>query len=81
MAKLTKGQKDGIRLIADIFVIEDILKNVFSKDKTLSPHAKALREHLQSKIPLPFEAEQELKQQIKLVREEWLEQIGSWEVN
>lgn len=75
MKKLTKGQVEGIRLIADLFVIEDLLKNFFSKYKDFSPHTDDLRKHLQKEVPMPFKAQEELHRQIKLVRREWLERL------
>ena len=75
MAKLSKGQIDGIRLIADLFVIEDIIKNVLNKDPQIAPYSEKLRNHLQSKVPAPFEAEKELHRQIKLVRREWMARL------
>lgn len=75
MAKLTKGQIEGIRLIADLFVIDDIIKNVFNKDPKLAPYSEELRKHLQNKVLMPFKAQEELQRQIKIVRREWLERL------
>lgn len=75
MVKLNKGQIDGIRLIADLFVIDDIIKNVFNKDPEFARYSEKLRKHLQNKVPMPFEAGEELQRQIKLVRREWLERL------
>lgn len=72
---MPKGQIDGIRLIADLFVIDDIIKNVFSKDPKLAPYSEELRKYLQNKVPMPFKAQEELQRQIKLVRREWLERL------
>lgn len=75
MKKLTKGQIEGIRLIADLFVIDDMIKNVFNKDPELAKHGKAYREHMQKEVPAIFMAEAELKRQIELVRKEWLKHL------
>lgn len=84
MKKLTKGQIDGIRLIADLFVIDDMIKNVFNKDPALAKYSKEYREHLQKEVPTIFMAEAELKRQIELVRKEWLSHLKndtSWQAS
>ena len=84
MKKLTKGQIEGIRLIADLFVIDDMIKNVFNKDPALAKYSKQYREHLQKEVPTIFMAEAELKRQIELVRKEWrnnLENDPSWQAS
>lgn len=72
MAKLTKGQIDGIRLIADTFVVRDLMKNV------LAPNGidiESLETHLKKKTPKLFAAEVELQKQIQDVRQYWLEAL------
>lgn len=75
MAKLTKGQIEGIRLLADALVIEYIAKNVFAKNPALAPHTESFRSYMRANVPEPFAAQAELEHQIKLVRSIWLEQL------
>lgn len=72
MAKLTQGEKDGIRLIADVFVVRELMKNV------LTPNGidiEGLEAHLKKRTPKLFSAEVELQQQIKDVRQYWFEAL------
>ena len=75
MKKLTKGQIEGIRMVADFLVIGDIT------DKALAPmmpeqELAAFREHMKNSCPLPFAAGAELNRQIKEVREVWVHEIA-----
>ncbi|MEZ8102116.1 hypothetical protein [Vibrio bivalvicida] len=42
MPKLTKAEKEGIRLIADVFVVNDLLNNFFAKDEDMKDHVEGL---------------------------------------
>jgi len=74
MKKLTKGQIEGIRLVADYLVIGDITDKVMSKMMT-EQELTAFREHIKKSSPMPFAAGAELNLQIKEVRAEWVEEI------
>ncbi|AWX98695.1 hypothetical protein A8139_00820 [Marinomonas primoryensis] len=73
--KLTKGQIEGIRLVADIFMIRDLDKNVMKNDKNLAKHSEDLMKHLEKEVPILFVAEAELKKQYGEVRKYWLEKL------
>jgi|GEM_PF-6630978 len=75
--QLNKGERDGIRLLADLFVIKDLTKNVLEKDKHISPHLKDLDIILKKAVPKVFAAEVELQKQIKEVRQYWLTKLGT----
>ncbi|WP_432772573.1 hypothetical protein [Vibrio parahaemolyticus] len=75
MAKLTKGEVQGIRLIADVFVFNDLVNNVFAKDEELKSHADALKQHVNKSCPKFELAQKELQKQIKAVREVWLNEL------
>ncbi|CAM3901238.1 hypothetical protein [Rheinheimera salexigens] len=75
MAKLSKQKVAGIRLIADIFVIEDLIKEVISKSEGYSDKVEELREHLKKHVPEPFEAANELQRQIKEARSIWRSEL------
>lgn len=75
MKRLTKGQIEGIRMVADYLVIGDIT------DKVMTPmmpeqELAAFREHMKKSCPLPFAAGSELNRQIKEVRAVWLHEIA-----
>ncbi|WP_337840488.1 hypothetical protein [Rheinheimera sp.] len=74
MARLTKAQIDGIRLVADVIVIEQLLSDVYQRQLT-PKQLTALRNHLEKNVPKPFAAKAELAKQINLVRAEWLKQL------
>ncbi|HAS6672746.1 hypothetical protein JHT19_06195 [Vibrio parahaemolyticus] len=75
MAKLTKGEIQGIRLVADVFVFNDLVNNVFAKDEDLKGHADGLKQHVNKSCPKLELAQKELQTQIKAVREVWLNEI------
>lgn len=75
-AKLNQGEIAGIRLLADLFVIRDLEKNVLAKNEHVKPHIKALEQRLKKTVPKVFAAEAELQKQIHLVRAQWLRE---WE--
>lgn len=70
MPKLTKGQTEGIRMIADLFVYQDMTKEVMSKMLTAEQLAEFKR-HMQTKMPVIHEAGEELKRQVLQVRSEY----------
>ncbi len=82
-AKLNKGEIAGIRLLADLFVISDLKKNVLSKHEGMTPELLLkLTNDLKSQCPKVFAAEIELQKQIKEVRKIWLDNfIGSKETD
>ncbi|MEZ9430741.1 hypothetical protein AB4247_20950 [Vibrio splendidus] len=51
MPKLTKGEVQGIRLIADLFVINDLMKNVFSQDEDMKNHVSGLKSSIAKACP------------------------------
>lgn len=71
---LTKGNIEGIRLIADLFVINDLKAKVL-KEHLSEEHMSELIKRLESKVPDVFEAGEELKKQISEVRQTWLEML------
>ncbi|HFQ5182516.1 TPA: hypothetical protein ACGUW2_004537 [Vibrio vulnificus] len=75
MPKLTKGEVQGIRLIADLFVINDLMKNVFSQDEDMKSHVSGLKSSIAKACPKFELAEKELQKQIKDVRAVWLESL------
>ncbi len=75
-AKLNQGEIAGIRLLADLFVIRDLEKNVLGKNEHVKPHIKELEQRLKKSVPKVFAAEAELQKQISLVRAQWLRE---WE--
>ncbi|PKG73166.1 hypothetical protein CXF86_19135 [Shewanella sp. GutCb] len=79
-AKLNKGERDGIRLIADLFVIEDLKKNVLAKSVALAPHLPELETTLLNAVPKVYEAQSELQKQIKEVRKYWLSEFERFDV-
>lgn len=74
-AKLNKGERDGIRLLADLFVIRDLQKNVLSNHDVIKPHLPELESRLKNSCPKVFAAEIELQKQIKAVRQVWLDKL------
>jgi hypothetical protein len=72
---LNKGERDGIRLLADFFVIRDLQKNVLSMNDAIKPHLSELESNLKKSCPKVFAAEVELQKQIKTVRQVWLEEL------
>ncbi|MEC4724531.1 hypothetical protein HWQ46_03085 [Shewanella sp. D64] len=79
-AKLNKGERDGIRLIADLFVIEDLKKNVLAKSVALAPHLPELEITLLNAVPKVYAAQSELQKQIKEVRKYWLSEFERLDV-
>jgi hypothetical protein len=79
-SKLNKGERDGIRLIADLFVIEDLKKNVLAKSVTLAPHLPELEITLLNAVPKVYAAHSELQKQIKEVRKYWLSEFERLDV-
>ncbi len=72
--KLTKGEIAGIRLIADVFVVNDLKKNVLAKSKA-APHLKELEASLAKACPILNVAADELQKQIQAVRAQWLREL------
>ncbi len=72
MAKLTQGEISGIRLIADTFVVRDLMKNVLAPNGV---DIESLEIHLRHKTPKLFAAEVELQEQIQDVRKFWIESL------
>ncbi|TVP15385.1 hypothetical protein [Shewanella sp. KCT] len=79
MAKLNKGELEGIRLLADLFVIRDLQKNVLSKHAVIVPHLEELESNLKKAVPKVFAAEVEFKKQINQVRKYWLQKLTEGE--
>ncbi|MGD8172169.1 hypothetical protein ACQEXU_10950 [Vibrio sp. TRT 21S02] len=77
MAKLTKGEIQGIRLIADVFVLNDLLKNFFAKDEDMKDHVEGLNESVKKACPKFELAQQELQKQIKEVRKVWFQELAN----
>ncbi|WJG22178.1 hypothetical protein [Vibrio furnissii] len=75
MAKLTTAEKQGIRLIADVFVLNDLMKNVFAKDEAFKGHMDALKAHMNKACPKFQLAQDELQKQIQEVRETWINEL------
>lgn len=76
MAKLTKGEIQGIRLIADVFVLNDLMNNVLAKDEAFKDHMDGLKAHMNKACPKFQLAQDELQKQIQEVRKTWIEEIG-----
>ncbi len=72
MTELTQGEIAGIRLIADMFVVRELMKNVLAPNGV---DAKELEAHLIKKTPKLFLAEVELQKQIQDVRKYWLKAL------
>lgn len=75
MPKLTKGEVQGIRLMADLFAVNDVAKHLEDVDTTGLFTAKGLIEHVKITCPKLALAESELQKQIKDVRRIWLEEL------
>lgn len=75
MTKLTKAEKEGIRLIADVFVVNDLLKNFFGKHDDMKEHVGFLNESIKKSCPKFELAQQELQKQIQEVRKVWIEEL------
>lgn len=65
MAKLTAAEKKGIRLIADVFVLNNLMKNVFAKDEAFKGHMDGLKAHMNKACPKFQLAQDELQKQLK----------------
>ncbi len=78
--KLTKGEKQGIQLVADCFVVKDLLENFFAKDERSAPHVKEFEKHLRNAEPRVFLAEKELQRAISDARKVWIEELSKGEV-
>lgn len=74
MAKLTKGEIAGVRLIADLFVVNELIKNVLSEHMT-EEQLQGLKKHLTKSVPKVYLAEAELQKQIQEVRNIWIEEL------
>jgi len=74
MAKLTKGQIEGIRLLADLFVLDDLTKQVMSTMLTPA-QLEQFKQHMKAKCPEMTEAGEELKRQIIDARRVWREEL------
>lgn len=75
MAKLTAAEKKGIRLIADVFVLNDLMKNVFAKDEAFKGHMGTLKAHMNKACPKFQLAQDELQKQIQEVRKTWINEL------
>ncbi|MCG6212774.1 hypothetical protein K6U20_11485 [Vibrio fluvialis] len=75
MAKLTTAEKQGIRLIADVFVLNDLMKNFFAKDEAFKGHMDGLKAHMNKACPKFQLAQDELQKQIQEVRETWINEL------
>lgn len=75
MAKLTAAEKKGIRLIADVFVLNDLMKNIFAKDEAFKGHMDGLKAHMNKACPKFQLAQDELQKQIQEVRETWINEL------
>ncbi|ELL9329721.1 hypothetical protein [Vibrio fluvialis] len=75
MAKLTAAEKKGIRLIADVFVLNDLMKNVFAKDEAFKGHMDGLKAHMNKACPKFQLAQDELQKQIQEVRKTWINEL------
>jgi hypothetical protein len=75
MAKLTDAEKKGIRLIADVFVLNDLMKNVFAKDEAFKEHMDGLKAHMNKACPKFQLAQDELQKQIQEVRKTWINEL------
>lgn len=73
---LNQGEIDGIRLLADLFVIRDLQKNVLSRHDVVKPHISELESKLKNSVPKVFLAEMELQKQINEVRETWIKLLS-----
>lgn len=74
MAKLTAGEMAGIRLIADLFVINDLIKNVLGQHIT-EEQCQKLKRDLVKDAPKIYLAEAELQKKIQEVRKIWIEEF------
>ncbi|EJL6577375.1 hypothetical protein NMS50_001626 [Vibrio cholerae] len=75
MAKLTAAEKKGIRLIADVFVLNDVMKNVFAKDEAFKERMDGLKAHMNKACPKFQLAQDELQKQIQEVRKAWINEL------
>ncbi|EPB6723324.1 hypothetical protein ACRRHK_004447 [Vibrio fluvialis] len=75
MTKLTDAEKKGIRLIADVFVLNDLMKNVFAKDEAFKGHMDGLKAHMNKACPKFQLAQDELQKQIQEVRKTWINEL------
>ncbi len=75
MPKLTEGELQGIRLMADLFTVSGIAKHLEEVDATWPFAAKGLMEHVKKTNPKIALAESEFQKQIKDVRRIWLEEF------
>ncbi len=75
MTELTKSEMEGIRLVADIFVVEDLIKNVFAKEECTKAHVDGLRKAINKACPKFESAKAELQKQIDEVRKVWIEEL------
>lgn len=73
--KLTQGEIKGIRLLADVFVIRDLQRNVLAKSEPFKPYLEGLESNLKERIPDVFTAEKEFKKQLDEVRQYWLDEL------
>ncbi|HAS63219.1 MAG TPA: hypothetical protein DCS35_12005 [Vibrio sp.] len=73
--RLTKGEKEGIQLIADLFVIRELIENVFAKDEHIGPQIKAFEAHIRKAVPQVYIAGEELQKAIASTRETWLREL------
>lgn len=74
MTKLTKGQIEGIRLLADLFVLDDLTKQVMAKTLN-ADQLEQFKQHMKAKCPELTEAGKELKRQIVDARRVWKEEL------
>ncbi|KLI66938.1 hypothetical protein VVYB158_15305 [Vibrio vulnificus CladeA-yb158] len=77
MAKLTKGEIQGIRLIADVYVLNDLMENVFGKEECFVGRMDGLRSHVNKACPKFQLAQEELQKQIQNVRKVWINELAN----
>ena len=70
-AKLSKPEIAGIRLVADVFVVKELIDHL----KVNYPAMDGLPEHLREHVPKFASTEQELAKQISLTRKQWMKLI------
>ncbi len=75
--KLTQGEIDGIRLVADMLVVRDVIKNVLVPSGV---DINELEAHTSKEAPKLLLTEIELEKQLQDVRKYWIETLtNGWE--
>lgn len=73
MTKISKEQRQAIRWIADMLIIGEIRRDVFSKIPALKGRLKELDRHLEKSWPEPFRAWQVLQEERQQALKDGLE--------